>query len=384
MDITRENYEAFFLDYHEGNLSAEQIKALEAFLVINPDLKKELDDFEMITIEQDQTPVFEGKDILKKTPEHTISDYDAELIAALEGDLSETQEKKFLESLDKNPNKQKDFELYKKTKINADEQIVFPGKSSLKKFIIQPAFYSKLTNFAVAAATVALLITMYFLLPRFDNSPEIANNEPVEKQKEEENKEQNVTNETDLVNAEKPYPMNKINKDSLPLKNTPAKNIQPTENKPKTVRNTIPVSIRISSIEPKQVQPITRDKHPEYIEPKTEFYWLSYTNNNDPFKETITSNNPEQPTDELQTSGLLGNNVLANAAFNTIEQSTGLNIEKMEQNIKDKKISFWDIAGAGLSGISNLTGTSLTINKENDENGRLTLLAIGDRFKIQR
>ncbi|MFW6351850.1 MAG: hypothetical protein ACOC2E_05650 [Bacteroidota bacterium] len=384
MKITRENYEAFFLDYHEGNLSAKQKEALEAFLVVNPDLKKELDGFELITIEKDSSTEFDAKHILKKTSDHTLSNYDSELIAALEDDLNETDKATFLQSLQNNQNKKKDFETYKKTKIHADEQIIFPGKSSLKKFIISPAWNNNLSNFAVAAATVALLMGMYFLFPKFDNSPEIATHETVENSeiKEDKSNENILPKETEKINEEKTEP---IKKDSVLLNNTPEKNVQPQPRKQTTVStNTIPVSIRISSLEPKRIQSLTNKNYPEYIEPKTEFYWLSFANNNDPFNDPEENMQSIMPNTGTQSSGILTNNVLANAAFNTLEQKTGLNVEKLEQNIRENKLSFWDIAGAGISGISNITGTSLTINKENDENGRLTLLAIGERFKIQR
>jgi len=383
MKITRENYESFFLDYHEGNLSAKQLEALEAFLVVNPDLKKELDDFELITIEKDSSAVFDAKHILKKTSNHTLSNYDSELIAALEGDLSEKEKATFIESLANNKNKKKDFEIYKKTKIDTDKQIIFPGKSSLKKFIINPAWNNNLSNFAVAAATVALLMGMYFLFPKFDNAPEIATNEAVENTdtKEDKSNENILSKETEEVIEEKAEP---IKKDSVLINSAPTKNVQPQKKKQTTVSNTIPVSIRISSLEPKRIQSLTSKRLPEYIEPKTEFYWLSFANNNDPFNDDSEETIQTQTNTAAQSSGPLSKNILTNAAINTLEQKTGLSVAKLEENIRENKLSFWDIAGAGLSGISNITGNSLTINKENDKNGRLTLLAIGDRFKIQR
>ncbi|MFW5892265.1 MAG: hypothetical protein ACOCUQ_02560 [Bacteroidota bacterium] len=383
MKITRENYEAYFLDYHEGNLSAKQKQALEAFLVANPDLKKELDDFELIIIENDTSAVFDAKHTLKKTSDHTISNYDDELIAALEDDMNKTDKAAFLQSLKNNQNKKKDFDLYKKTKIEPDEQIIFPGKSSLKKFILNPEFKNNLSNFAVAAATIAILLGMYFLFPEFDNSQEMATNENIENiEKKEDNSDENsLAKETGKLNQKKTEP---IKKDSVLLNTTPAKNTQPQTQKRNTVSNTIPVSIRISALEPKNIELLTNEKLPEYIEPKTEFFWLSFANNNDPFNDSEENMQTNLQKDGSQLSGILTNNILTNAAFNTLEQKTGLNVENLEENIRENKVSFWDIAGVGLSGISNITGTSLTINKENDENGRLKLLAIGERFKIQR
>jgi len=49
--ITRHNYEAFFLDYLEGNLSEELNTELKTFLAQNPDLASELEEFENVSLE---------------------------------------------------------------------------------------------------------------------------------------------------------------------------------------------------------------------------------------------------------------------------------------------------------------------------------------------
>ncbi len=48
--INRDNYEAYFLDFAEGNLSPAALEALEDFLVANPDLREELENFENISL----------------------------------------------------------------------------------------------------------------------------------------------------------------------------------------------------------------------------------------------------------------------------------------------------------------------------------------------
>ena len=51
MEINLHNYEAFFLDYKEGSLSAEQEKELFLFLEQHPHLYEELHAFENIVLE---------------------------------------------------------------------------------------------------------------------------------------------------------------------------------------------------------------------------------------------------------------------------------------------------------------------------------------------
>lgn len=48
--INIHNYEAFFLDFAEGNLSAADIQELEAFLFLHPELRSELEAFDPISI----------------------------------------------------------------------------------------------------------------------------------------------------------------------------------------------------------------------------------------------------------------------------------------------------------------------------------------------
>lgn len=50
-NITRHNYEAYFLDYLEGELSGELKLEMEAFLKANPDLAVELEEFENVSLE---------------------------------------------------------------------------------------------------------------------------------------------------------------------------------------------------------------------------------------------------------------------------------------------------------------------------------------------
>ena len=68
MTINRNNYEAFFLDYRENNLTPEQVAELLIFLEQYPDLKEEFESFETIQMAPDKNIRFEVKESLKKTP----------------------------------------------------------------------------------------------------------------------------------------------------------------------------------------------------------------------------------------------------------------------------------------------------------------------------
>ncbi|MDA3823594.1 MAG: hypothetical protein PF450_13425, partial [Bacteroidales bacterium] len=66
MDINRNNYEVFFLDYAEGNLSADQEEILHRFLKFNPDLSAELETFSIHPLESNLEE-FPNKNLLKKS-----------------------------------------------------------------------------------------------------------------------------------------------------------------------------------------------------------------------------------------------------------------------------------------------------------------------------
>jgi len=61
MNISRDNYESYFIDFLEGNLNAEQIDQFLDFINQNPDLKEELHAFECISLSPEQVSFQEKK-----------------------------------------------------------------------------------------------------------------------------------------------------------------------------------------------------------------------------------------------------------------------------------------------------------------------------------
>ena len=63
--INIENYEAFLLDYMEGNLSTEDFVALQMFSAEHPHLNIDLNDLELVELETEKIH-FNEKENLKK------------------------------------------------------------------------------------------------------------------------------------------------------------------------------------------------------------------------------------------------------------------------------------------------------------------------------
>jgi len=141
MKINRNNYEIWFLDYYEGRLDPEQVKALMAFLDLHYELKEEFDNFENISLPPAKDIIFDAKDSLKKKPVITVGEineknYEDFFIAETEGDLSKEQSEQLTAFLIKNSSLKKEFDLFCKTKIVPDNTIIFDAKQSMKKNIV--------------------------------------------------------------------------------------------------------------------------------------------------------------------------------------------------------------------------------------------------------
>jgi len=88
--INQKNYEIWFLDFAEGNLSEREIELLMDFLAQNDALKAEFDEMTMIELPPDDTYVFDEKAKLKRplTADISLTSDDELLIGEVENDLS--------------------------------------------------------------------------------------------------------------------------------------------------------------------------------------------------------------------------------------------------------------------------------------------------------
>ncbi len=166
MNINRENYEVYCLDFLEGRLLPEQEEVLQLFLKQHPDLADEFDELRRC-YQYDFIPEkieFPGKEMLKK---HFPSDsdivseanFDVYCIAYLENDLSEKQRGLFSKYLAEHPEMQSHYNACKSTYLSR-ESIPFPGKRRLKRSR-KKTFYLRI--FIPVAAAAAL--TIFFILP---------------------------------------------------------------------------------------------------------------------------------------------------------------------------------------------------------------------------
>lgn len=233
--INSHNYEAFLVDYFDGNLSDVLITELKAFVIANPQLNIDLDDMDLPSFAEEGIEVGFKND-LKKTDtfledeelinylENNLTEADkkifevklvndialnnelkgykntilinepalvfnekAELVktdddlilnnsalAYLEGQLEASGKLQFEAELKTNSTLQKEVALFNKTKLEATTSIQFPDKVSLKKETKVIALFS-FRKLASMAAAILLLIGLAFVFNYYNSKPIIPN-----------------------------------------------------------------------------------------------------------------------------------------------------------------------------------------------------------------
>ncbi len=171
--INKDNYEAFFLDYLEGNLSEADQQALNSFLLQYPELQKELNDMQIIELEESYASISQKE--LKAIP--FKNDFDNFCIAKLENDLTGEELELFDDFLLADNIRTKTYLQYEKTKLVPNKQVVYPYKSSLKKRFIVLFPYRQI----VIAASIMLFIWVgikFLQMPQVENQLATLNSLP--------------------------------------------------------------------------------------------------------------------------------------------------------------------------------------------------------------
>lgn len=159
MKINQSNYEIFFLDYLDGKLSDTQIDEFLDFLKANPELKKELKSISEIKLPSDDVSFQWKSDLIKGEQENNSFDYRA--IAFMDGDLSEEDQKAFVEELDSDPENEHEFDLILSTKLKKDN-IQYPDKEKLyRKSKVRMLYWA-----SRVAAVVVLLMAIWAIYQR--------------------------------------------------------------------------------------------------------------------------------------------------------------------------------------------------------------------------
>ncbi len=338
IDINRNNYEEYFLDFLEGNLSPSEEDLLMSFLNRNPDLKEEfelLNELPEIRIEE----AFLEKSDLKKTEsniENNTDNFNELCIAKIEGDLSKEANREFDSFINENDKRKKEFELFKLTKVQADESIVFENKQRIKKSVFGLFLTKNRYSIMSAAASIVIALAVFTLIPK--NTEDIPLN-IAELEKTEDEKAV-----YDEVNVEKPSneQVAEVIEKEIIKKEEPIYKTEIIE------KENIADSIGIA-------------------EQKVDYYEyerltaLAIELNYQPINKSIV-----YPEYEIYQFAEPEN---INRHFSVKSFVAGVINKEVFKRDRKEKIEMFDVAQASLNGINRITGSKMSLTRIYDENG---------------
>ena len=343
MKINRNNYEAFFIDYLEGNLDEKMVDDFIEFLLQNPDLKEELSLFEAVSVQQEEI-TFNKKENLFKEKYDVENEFNQAAIARLEGDISVSENAEFENYLSTHPEKQKENELFRVTKLHPDETIVFAGKNRLYR---RSAGRTILLWAYRAAAVIIIALSVYIYIDKSSTEiitqNHVATSEkgPVNKINSAEIKE--LTKEKDNIDEQKITKEESVIPAIKKEQPKPKLSERLVQNSPDSRGNEELASVRINEEIQAELESITPSFYAAF--PKTDLV---------PVKLTLV----KDPSETIQEEKFF---------VDVVKEKTGLN-----------RLSLNKITKAGLSLVSNLSKEKF--NYETNAEGKITELKYDSRI----
>lgn len=367
MKINRNNCEAWLLDMMEGRLNDEETRLLREFLSQHPECDPGETTGADWTLEARKVR-FEGKEELKKSfpapdDQPTVQRFDMFSIARLEGDLLPEQERAHEALVAGDVELRKEWESWRKTRIDAEE-IPFPEKSKLlKKEIsgdtgrrINPTSWIAIVSAAAAVALVLLVLRN--IAPEVQG--ELAGSQLTIAEKAE-----TLPSGADRTGTRAPSDGDEQSE----IQNAPPQTDGQARN---------PVTLRIR-------------KHQEPPELTGKDRDVGVAAVSDTTKAVIASRTRTRPVDftmaSLQTDAI--------AKTGSYDRIAVLDLPPMESNresfslsaisrkgirqasseyLREKDVSLLDIASAGVEGFSRLTGAEISFGITRDANGKITVV----------
>ncbi|MFO8023283.1 MAG: hypothetical protein R6U65_12500 [Perlabentimonas sp.] len=166
MLITRDNYESYFIDFIDGNLSQREKDLLYLFLEENPDLKQEFDGITDTVLLKPEYK-YQQKETLKKADFNKLgvdNEFDYLCIAESENDITLNERKDLEKLLAGNETNKRVRSLISRIKLKPDLTQNFPNKNSLKRTPIFSLPRKTIVSISSAAAGLALLAGVFTLI----------------------------------------------------------------------------------------------------------------------------------------------------------------------------------------------------------------------------
>ena len=330
--ININNYEAYFLDYHEGRLDDEERQMTLAFLKDHPALQEEFDAFVDVVLPVPEIR-YPGKSELFRTALSLpgASDWEYQCIAFMEGDLNDDELKEFEEQRLSDPEKAKILAMYLSTRLKPEEEVVFENRADLKK---KAVLIPRWVYGAVSAAAIFVLGWIVFT-PRAGNiEPGLAADSSrqyiyIDKISHPSKFEKIASNNTGPAIIKRPLEADAQN---LPAETWPDDEINARDSRiMAALPPGKPVMVENSSI---------KDA------PASSYF--------------VFRSIPSVEDDEYQTLVAFTGDFLRKQLLN-----------QDPELVKKSRFTLWELADAGLQKISDIFGTGANIEREYDEEGEL-------------
>lgn len=328
MDINRNNYEAYFIDYLEDNLDKNIVDDFIEFLQQNPDLKEELKVLSKVSVVAENIE-FSKKERLYKEKLDSEKEFNQTAIASLEDDISVTEKREFNNYIEQHPDKKRDVALFSKTKLVPDKTVIFRNK---KRLYHRPA--SKITLlWAVRIAAVFILAFAFFTL--FNTKPKPV--QPV-----------NILAEVKKTEASKPAPALTVIQPNPEKKAKPIIKNRTKKEKPVSARN----NKNIATTKSEQPSPTITETGREPAETLPELSSIA------------ASLNVKQPKLKMATMHL---KIPDDIDYYSDER---LLADRIKEKIGFEKIELNKVAKAGLNMMSTISKNKFKY--ETNEKGKIT------------
>ncbi len=168
MNITRDNYEEFFILYLDNELNNVDRGEVERFVSENPDLKSELELLLQTRMTPDHNLVFDGKQQLLKTDlpaPINENNFEEWLLLYIDNELTSQLKIAVEEFVAGHPPAETALQQLQKTKFQPEYSVIFPNKETLyRREKRTPVFALRVWRIAVAAALLVAISTAAFFV----------------------------------------------------------------------------------------------------------------------------------------------------------------------------------------------------------------------------
>jgi hypothetical protein len=160
MEINKDNFEAFVLDYFEGNLDSRGREELFSFLNAHPHFRQQFAEFnfEDIRLENEFDVFFPSRNSLKKN----LSVSEEQFFNLAEGNLSVEEKIELGKIIAGNPAQEKELYVWQRSRLEADFSVKYPGKESLHRPKVIPLWKNIYLRVAALVVLSPGIAWMYF------------------------------------------------------------------------------------------------------------------------------------------------------------------------------------------------------------------------------